>query len=109
MSDDTIPRVPPPSEWAAAEPLGGDVYWRYDRSATEPADVLRSVLMWHWCPKHPLLRDEPAGEMVEGRWVAANVAAHDLVSIDPLHLEPSLLWECCGKHGWVRAGAWTDA
>lgn len=97
-------RSDPPSEWDGleADPLGGDVYWTYDPDA---ADVLRSILTWHWCTRQPGDPDDVEG----GRWAAANVAAHDLVSIDPLHLEPSLLWECCGKHGWVRAGAWTDA
>ena len=93
----------PPSEWAGvgARPLGGDVYWWYDPAAES---VLRSILVWHWCPRWPQISEAP-----DGKWIAANVAAHDLVSIDPLHLDPSLLWECCGKHGWVRAGAWSDA
>lgn len=103
MGERDTPRVPPPAEWAGAEPLGGDVYWRYDPDAE---DVLRSILVWHWCPFRPPLTIDDAPD---GRWIAANVAAHELVSIDPLHLEPSLLWECCGKHGWVRAGAWSDA
>lgn len=91
----------PPSEWAGADALGGDVYWMHNPDAP---DVLRSILVWHWCPRLPRLEDAPAG-----RWIAAGVATHTLVSVEPLHLEPSLLWECCGKHGWVRDGAWVDA
>jgi hypothetical protein len=97
-------RSDPPSQWEGVEatPLGGDVYWIYDQAA---ADVLRSILTWHWCTRRPCDPDDVEG----GRWACVNVAGHDLISIEPLHLEPSLLWECCGKHGWVRAGAWVDA
>lgn len=37
------------------------------------------------------------------------VGRHDLIADEPLHLEPSLLWPCCGKHGFVRGGVWTEA
>lgn len=96
----------PPSEWprVGAAPLGGDVYWRFDPDMG-PDGLVGSILVWHWCTRQP-----PDPDDVEaGRWAAANVASHTLVSIDPLHLEPSLLWDCCGKHGFVRAGAWSDA
>lgn len=32
-----------------------------------------------------------------------------LVSLEPLHLEPSLLCRICGDHGWVRDGRWVPA
>lgn len=83
----------PPSGWGNAGAIGGDVYVWYD---PDEVDVLLSLLFWHWCP--PM-----------NRWRAAGVAKHTLVSTDPLHLEPSLLWPCCGKHGFVRAGHWVDA
>jgi hypothetical protein len=53
---------------------------------------------WHWCPT-------TGG----GRWMAQATSAHTLVSREPLHLEPSLLWPCCGTHGFVREGVWIPA
>jgi hypothetical protein len=85
--------VRPPSEWAGAQDLGGQVYW--SRDPDEPVDSLVSLLIWHWCPL-------TAG----GRWLAQGVLSHTLVSLDPLHLEPSLMWMCCGKHGFIREGRW---
>lgn len=32
-----------------------------------------------------------------------------LVSMDPLHIEPSVLCRGCGHHGFVRDGAWVPA
>jgi hypothetical protein len=29
----------------------------------------------------------------------------DLVSLDPIHVEPSVLCDC-GDHGWIRNGKW---
>lgn len=29
-----------------------------------------------------------------------------LVSLDPLHVEPSLLCRRCGSHGFIRGGTW---
>lgn len=33
----------------------------------------------------------------------------DWPTLEPLHLEPSLLWKCCGLHGFVRNGMWITA
>lgn len=51
---------------------------------------------WHWCSQ-------------QDRWMAAATGEHTLVSREPLHLEPSLLWRCCGTHGFVRDGKWISA
>lgn len=43
-------------------------------------------------------------------WQPTGVAAHDLISVDPLHIEASVYWPaCCGMHGWIRDGKWIDA
>ena len=34
---------------------------------------------------------------------------HQLVSEDPLHIEPSLACRICPSHGWIRGGRWEDA
>lgn len=99
-------RNDPPSEWpgVGANYAGHDVYWRSAEEYGEAGDV-DSILVWHWCPCRPVDPDDVDG----GHWSAAGVADHTLLTMRPLHLEPSLLWRCCGKHGWIRNGAWTDA
>jgi hypothetical protein len=40
-------------------------------------------------------------------WKPSGVSAHKLVSIEPLHIEPSIYWlACCGMHGFIRDGKW---
>jgi len=93
----------PPSNWDNAIPAGGDVYYRFDPD--EPAGTAEAVITWHWCTRQPL----DFGDVGEGCWALAHVGKHDLIAVEPLHLEPSLLWNCCNKHGWIRGGIWTDA
>ncbi|NUR66135.1 MAG: hypothetical protein HOQ47_10270 [Streptomyces sp.] len=94
----------PPSDWPGMEMTGvtkltDKIYYGW---VDEP-----HPLFWHWCTS---LEGLPADLKVhEGCWVAAGTGAHTLVSREPLHLEPSLLWNCCGLHGWVRNGQWTEA
>ena len=67
----------------------------------------RTPTFWHWCSA---LEAVPADRRVhDGCWAAAGVSEHTLVSREPLHLEPSLLWQCCGTHGFVRDGVWIPA
>lgn len=70
------------------------------------------LLVWHWCDHHLWTgrsgfdADPDSYRM----WTPAAVGAHDLISLDPLHLEPSVYWpDCCGLHGFIRGGVWTDA
>jgi hypothetical protein len=35
--------------------------------------------------------------------------AWDVISENPLHLEPSLLCRACGDHGFIRNGRWVKA
>ena len=85
--------------------LGPKVAWTKD-----PASE-RVLFVWHWCDHHLWAgrghydshKDEYIG------WFPAGVGAHDLVSLDPLHLEPSVYWpDCCGMHGFIHGGAWID-
>lgn len=55
----------------------------------------------------------PEGRLCGG-WVPFNVVSEyilpgtpkwEVKSLDPLHLEPSLLCGC-GNHGWIRNGRW---
>lgn len=98
-------RGTPPSDWPSLEMVGmtklnDDIY--YGWLTNEPTPTF-----WHWCKA---LEDVPSELKVhDGCWVAAGTSAHTLVSREPLHLEPSLLWKCCGLHGWVRNGQWEPA
>lgn len=94
----------PPCDWPGLEMAGvtrltDDIYFGWVGDNGYPT-------FWHRCAA---LADVPEDRTVTGPWVAASTHAHQLVARDPLHLEPSLLWACCGLHGWVRGGAWTSA
>ncbi len=42
---------------------------------------------------------------VQSKYTTPNSAKWEVRSLDPLHLEPSLLCNC-GNHGFIRAGRW---
>lgn len=52
---------------------------------------------WHWCK-------------TKNVWIGTSTRGHDMHDPNPatLHLEPSLLWPCCGLHGFVRNGKWEN-
>lgn len=68
--------------------------WVPEHLRADPDDP--NPWFWHWCSQ-------------QGRWMAQAAPDHTLVSAQPLHLEPSLLWPCCGTHGFVRGGEWIPA
>lgn len=99
-----VDRGRPPSEWPGLETSGltkltGEIYYGWLEHETNP-------MFWHWCPTYAGVPEE---RTVSGGWIAAGTSAHTLVSREPLHLEPSLLWDCCGTHGFVRDGKWIPA
>lgn len=97
-------RGTPPSDWPGLEMtvnrLTDDIYFGWLATQANPT-------FWHWCAA--LEGVPPERKVFDGCWVAAGTSAHTLVSREPLHLEPSLLWRCCGLHGWVRGGEWISA
>jgi hypothetical protein len=101
----SLDRQTPPTDWPGLEmasitKLTADIYFGWLAKETNPT-------FWHWCAA---LEGVPEDRKVhDGCWVAAGTSAHTLVSREPLHLEPSLLWTCCGLHGWVRNGTWEPA
>lgn len=97
-----VDRSRPPADWPGLEmeliELTPDIYFGW---AHEP-----NPMFWHRCAA---LADVPEERTVSGPWEVAGTSAHTLVSRDPLHLEPSLLWRCCNLHGFVRDGVWIPA
>lgn len=85
------PRDNPPANWLGEGVIkvNDDIYYRWPEDGGNPT-------LWHWC-------------ITRERWSGRGTGLHELVAREPLHLEPSLLWPCCGLHGWVRAGAWSNA
>lgn len=81
----------------------------YDSS---PHDHLIECLwIWHDCSMEldPMRSDSQQTDEYIG-WAPTGVAKHDLISVDPLHIEASVYWPaCCGMHGWIRNGQWIDA
>lgn len=77
----------------------------------QPKEI-ENLTIWHWCD-HNLWAANPSSNPdylpYEG-WVPTGVGAHDLMAVEPLHLEPSIYWPgCCGRHGFLRGDVWTDA
>ncbi|MEV4783965.1 hypothetical protein AB0K53_00675 [Streptomyces tuirus] len=99
-----VDRSKPPTEWPGLETSGltkltDDIYYGWLQHETNP-------MFWHWCPTYARLPEE---KTVSGGWIGAGTSAHTVVAREPLHLEPSLLWRCCGTHGFVRDGKWVPA
>lgn len=96
------PRDIPPTDWPGLEMtevtrLTNDIYYGWVDGHANP-------VFWHGCaPVNPELTASGT------RWIAANAEGHQMVTREPLHLEPSLLWTCCGLHGFVREGKWVSA
>lgn len=82
----------------------------YPAGAEIPSDAVGPIglLEWHrcadgrWSPGGvPFNVPEQRAEDRRPRWT--------VVSLDPLHLEPSILCGLCGHHGFIRNGAWVPA
>lgn len=73
-------------------------------------------MIWHWCTKEGWWARAqregwtPDPESMRPAWLPAGCEGHDLISVSPLHLEPSVYWpDCCGLHGWIRDDVWMSA
>lgn len=66
----------------------------------EPGD---SDLWWvHHCPDH-------RGKNSLGRIDVTTGERHQLITVDPLHIEASVKCVGCGDHGFIRNGKWVAA
>lgn len=75
--------------WTEMTRLTDEIYYGWPEGETNP-------WFWHWCSRVEM-------------WRAQGTGNHELVSREPLHLEPSLLWTCCNLHGWCRNQEWQPA
>lgn len=77
--------------WTGLTRLTDEIFYGWPEN-----DLAPNPWFWHWCAPREI-------------WVGASTADHTLVEREPLHLEASLLWPCCGTHGFVRGGTWQPA
>lgn len=95
------PRSEPPTDWSPLSlvHVGADIYVHVGADVQAGAKG-GNVLVYHW----------HAPPSLEPRWQCSRCALHDVISVDPLHLEPSLACEDgCPSHGWIRDGRWVSA
>lgn len=79
----------PPINWVlGVSELNPGIYYK--------GDSIENLIIWHWCN-------------IDRYWSACSVTNHTMVSLFPLHLEASLLFDCCGLHGYIRDGRWVSA
>lgn len=87
--------------------------WTTSGDLPDEPKTISHLLVWHDCDRSVWLADsdvEPDGAREASGFVPGGVGLHTLVAADPLHLEASLYWpSCCGMHGFIRDGRWTDA
>lgn len=101
------PREDPPTAWSPLQPLldvGGGVYV-YVGPDQQVGQKAEHVIVYHW--HMPTTGGAGANRP---RWQATRCGLHDVIALEPLHLEASLACEDgCPAHGWIRDGRWTDA
>lgn len=111
MADTEIVRWAFLNRYVEVFPLGEKVAYTWTCNPKEPdhQHVIECLWVWHDCSMG--LDPERARRSHESRgWGPTGVAAHDLIAVDPLHIEASVYWPaCCGMHGWIRDGKWIDA
>lgn len=87
--------------------LSDKVAYSWTCNVAEPEGHIHTIAclwIWHDCD-HSLDPAKKASPDYPEGWTPAGVGLHDLISIEPLHIEASVYWpNCCGMHGWVRDG-----
>lgn len=98
----TYPREQTPDSWCPGfvHVPGSDDIWVMVGDDVKPGDKGADVWIYHW---HTPSNAAP-------RWQAAGCGLHDVISVEPLHLEASLACENgCPSRGRIRDGRWTNA
>lgn len=98
-------------KYAEVTVLGDKVAYQWKCASKDPDNhkhVIGCLWIWHDCDQNLDPVDDHWTSKYVG-WQPTGVAAHDLISVDPLHIEASVYWPgCCGLHGWIRDGRWVD-
>jgi hypothetical protein len=100
------------SRYAQVVMLGERVAYSWKCGIENHDHVIECLWVWHDCTMEldPVRASRAKHSDDAIGWGPTGVAAHDLISISPLHIEASVYWPaCCGLHGWIRDGQWVDA
>lgn len=85
----------------------------YSWCHTDKPLEIKDLLVWHNCDRNVWLNNPRADLNVvrsSQGFTPAGAGLHELISVEPLHISPSLYWsECCGMHGFIREGKWVSA
>lgn len=87
----------PPTKWGikgVKKLSNADIYYMFKKEKGKD-----QLTVWHWCPK-----------VVYGpRYMGQSAGGHTIESKDPLTMSPSLLFDECGLHGFIKGGKWIPA
>lgn len=99
---------------------GRFIGWSPDRELNPqydgiPDDERAGLVIWHVhedgndCEGMVTLDTPVHRQLVARGSIPAERPTWQVVSWEPLHLEPSILRRECGLHGWIRDGRWLPA
>ena len=89
--------------------LSEDVAYSWTCGIDDHIHVIECLWVWHNCDMNldPIRKENATNTRDAGGWTPTGVAAHDLISSEPLHIEASIYWPgCCGMHGFIRNGTY---
>lgn len=68
---------------------------------------IQCLWVWHYCDL--ILSPESVAPGQKFGWRPGGVGLHTLVQQEPLTITASVIWPCCGLHGFITDGEWVDA
>jgi hypothetical protein len=69
--------------------------------------TISDLLVWHDCDQSIGTSE---GYADRAGWVPWGCGLHTLINVSPLHIVASVYYpDCCGLHGFITNGEWTDA
>lgn len=81
--------------------------WTPCRHLDEPDHRHDPTCLWVWHYCHQVLGPETIAPGERFGWRPAGIQAHNLVSVEPITVSPSIYWpECSGLHGFLIDGRW---
>lgn len=89
--------------------LGPGVVYSFQRCGfkDDHEHTKECVWIWHYCEER--LGPTSVSPGSNFGWRPSGIGAHELVSLEPLTISPSVYWpECCNKHGFITDGIYTE-